>query len=86
MGTSTFFLTVRQTSRPLTVYRKFLWDGHQSLLKVAELNRIHLVWVSGHKGTDGNEIGGQLARQGSSHPLTGQGPGLSITAKVARGV
>jgi hypothetical protein len=27
-----------------------------------------------------------LARQGSSHPLTGQGPGLSITANVARGV
>jgi len=53
---------------------------------VVELNRIHLVWVSGQKGTDGNEIADQLARQGSSRPLIGRGPGLSIIAKVARGV
>jgi len=42
--------------------------------------------MSGHKGTDGNEIADQLARQGSSHPLIGHGPGISITAKVSRGV
>jgi len=42
--------------------------------------------VSGQKVTDGNEIADQLARQGSSHPLTGHGPGLSIIAKVARGL
>jgi hypothetical protein len=33
---------------------------------------------------DGNEIADELARQGSSHPLTG--PALGISAKVARGV
>ena len=35
---------------------------------------------------NGNEIADQLARQGSSHPLTGPGPALGIYAKVARGV
>jgi len=47
---------------------------------------MHLVWVSGQKGTNGNEITDQLARQGSSHPFIGHWPGLSITAEVARGV
>jgi hypothetical protein len=37
-------------------------------------------------GTDVNEIGDQLARQGSSHPLTGPEPALGISAKVAREV
>ena len=37
-------------------------------------------------GTDGNEPADQLAREGSSHPLTGLEPALSISAKVARGV
>jgi hypothetical protein len=37
-------------------------------------------------GIDGNEIADQLARQGSSHPLTGPEPALGISAKVAKGV
>ena len=36
--------------------------------------------------TGGNEIAEELARQGSSHPLTGPKPGLDISAKVAKGV
>jgi hypothetical protein len=35
---------------------------------------------------NGNGIADQLARQGSSHPLTGPGPALGIYEKVARGV
>jgi len=34
-------------------------------------------------GTDGNEMGDELARQGSSHPLMGPVPSLGISAKVA---
>jgi hypothetical protein len=37
-------------------------------------------------GIDGNEMADQLARQGSSHPLIGPEPALSISVKVARRV
>jgi hypothetical protein len=65
---------------------KLVWDCHQSLVKLAEHNRVQLVWVPGHMGIDGNQIADQLARQGSSHPLIGPEPALGISAKVARRV
>jgi hypothetical protein len=65
---------------------KLVWDCHQSLVKLAEHNRIQLVWVPGHMGIDGNEIADQLARQGSSHPLKGPEPAFGTSAKVAREV
>jgi ribonuclease HI len=65
---------------------KLVWDCHQSLVKLAEHNRLQLVWVLGHMRIDRNEIADQLARQGSSHPLTGPEPALGISAKVAKGV
>jgi len=46
-------------------------NGHQSLVKLAEHNRIKLIWVPGHKKIDENEIADQLAREGSSNPFTG---------------
>jgi ribonuclease HI len=55
-------------------------------VKLAEHNRIQLVWVLGHMGIDGNKIADQLARQGSSHPLIGPESALGISAKVASGV
>jgi ribonuclease HI len=65
---------------------KLVWDCHQSLVKLAEHNRIQLVWVPGHMLIDGNKIADQLARQGSSLLLIGPGHALVISAKVARGV
>jgi hypothetical protein len=59
-------------------------DCHESLVKLAVHKRIQLVWVPGHVGIEGNEIADQLARQGSSPPLTGHEPALGISAKVAR--
>jgi hypothetical protein len=50
---------------------KLIWDCHQSPVKLAECNRIQLVWVPGYTGIDGNEIADQLAMQGSSQPLIG---------------
>jgi ribonuclease HI len=55
-------------------------------VKLAEHNRIQLVWVPGLLEINGNERANQLARQGSSHPLIGPEPALGISAKVARGV
>jgi hypothetical protein len=37
-------------------------------------------------GIDGNKTADQLARQGSSHPLTGPEPALGISSKVVTGV
>jgi len=45
--------------------------GHQFLIKLAEYNRIELMWVPGHMEIDENEIVNQLAREGSSNPFTG---------------
>jgi ribonuclease HI len=77
--------TAIKTLDSFQINSKVVWDCHQSLVKVAEHNRIQLVWEPGHIGIDGNEIANQLARQGSSHPLIGPEPALDISAKVARG-
>jgi len=42
---------------------KLVWDCHQSLVKLAECNRIQLVWVPGHMGIDGNEIADQFSHR-----------------------
>jgi len=55
-------------------------------VKVAEYNRIQLVWVPGHTGLDGDERADELVSQGSSHAIIGPEPMLVISAKVARGV
>ena len=59
--------------------------GHQSLVKLAEHNRIKLIWVPGHKKIDENEIADQLAREGSSNPFTGPSPALGISARLPGG-
>jgi hypothetical protein len=55
--------------------------------ETAEHNRIQLVWVPGHIGSDESEIvGGLLAQQGSSHSIAGPEPDIGISAEVASGV
>jgi ribonuclease HI len=41
---------------------KLVWDCHQSLMRLAEHNRVQLIWVPGHMGIDRNEMADQLAR------------------------
>jgi ribonuclease HI len=38
---------------------KLVWDCHQCMVKLAEHNRIQLVWVPGHVGFDGSEMADQ---------------------------
>jgi hypothetical protein len=68
------------------IYFNLVWDCLQSLVKLAEHNRIQMVWVPGHMGINGQEITDKLARQGSSHPLIGPEPVLGVSTKVARGM
>jgi hypothetical protein len=48
--------------------------------------RVQLIWVPGHKGTDGNEIADQLAKLGSEHPFEGPELAWSISVGVAKKV
>jgi len=40
---------------------ELFWACHQSLVRLAEHNRMQLVRVPGHLGIDGNEIADELA-------------------------
>jgi len=64
---------------------KLVWDCHQSMMKLAEHDRIQHVWVPGHLGIDGNETADQLNWQGSSYPLMGPEPAFCTSATVAGG-
>jgi hypothetical protein len=55
-------------------------------MKLAEHNRIELVWVLGNIEIDRNETADQLARQVSAVPLTGPLSSFGISAKVVRGL
>jgi ribonuclease HI len=35
---------------------KLVWDCHQSLMRLAEHNRVKLIWVLGHTEIDGNKM------------------------------
>jgi ribonuclease HI len=65
---------------------KLVWNCHHSLMRLAEHNRVQLIWVPGHMGIDGNEKADQLARQGSSRPFIGPETALGISTKTAREV
>jgi hypothetical protein len=62
---------------------ELVWVCPQSLVKLAEYNRIQLICMLGHLGNYVNEIDDQLARVGSSYLLIGLEPALSISAKFA---
>ena len=62
---------------------ELVWDCHQSLVKLAECNRIQLICMLGHMGNDVNEISDQLDTESSSHLLIGLEPAIGIFAKVS---
>jgi hypothetical protein len=63
---------------------KLVWDCHQSLIQLAEHNRVQLIWVPGHEGTDGNETADQLARTRSENLFKGPEPACGISIGAAK--
>jgi hypothetical protein len=68
--------------RPIT--SKLVLDFQQSLIQLAEHNRVQLMWVPGHEGIDGNETADQLARTGSENPFIGPEPACGISIGAAK--
>jgi hypothetical protein len=63
---------------------KLVWNCRQSLVTLAEHNKVKLVWVPGHEGIKGNESADQLAKRGSLHPFIGPEPVCGISERVAK--
>jgi ribonuclease HI len=53
-------------------------------VKLAENNRVQLLWVLGHRGIEGNETADHLARLGSEYPLTGPESPCGISVGIAK--
>jgi ribonuclease HI len=56
----------------------------QSVMELADHNRVQLIWVPGHKGIEGNEIANQLAKKGSRQPLIGHKTAYSTSERAAK--
>ena len=87
--TSIFSLIVKVAIKVLNNFQinsKLVWECQKSLVKLSEHNMVQLILVPGNTGIDGNETADQLARKGSSYPLTGLEPAFGISTKVVKGV
>jgi hypothetical protein len=56
----------------------------EALSALADLNKVTLIWVPGHRGICGNEQAGKLARQASVTPILGPELALGIPKCMAR--
>lgn len=44
--------------------------------KISETNEVHILWVLGHHGIEGNEEADAMAKKGSNNPFLGPEPML----------
>jgi predicted lipoprotein len=63
---------------------ELIWDCLQSLMTLAEHNRVQLIRVPEHKVTAGKEIGKLLAKRVES-PFTGPKPACSTSGRAVKG-
>ena len=63
---------------------KLVWNCFQLLSGLAERYKVHLFWVPGHEGIEGNEMADSLAKKGASVPFIGPEPVCGISYAGAR--
>lgn len=61
---------------------KITWDCITRLNELGQNNKVTIYWVPGHKNIHGNEMADELARRGSSTPLTGPAPFCGINSST----
>jgi ribonuclease HI len=66
------------------IISKLVWDCHQSLMQLAEHNRVQLIWEPGHLEIDGNDMADQLAKLASESPFIGSEPVCGVSVGVAK--
>jgi hypothetical protein len=74
----------RKTLVKYQINSKLVWDCYQTLMELANHNRVQLVWVPGHEGIAGNETADQLPKTGSEYPFIGPEPACGISMGVAK--
>lgn len=62
-----------------TCQSRLVWECRTLLKQLASRNRVHLYWVPGHRGIDGNEIADLLARRGSDGHFIGPEPFCGVS-------
>lgn len=64
------------------VNSKLAWDCHQSPQKIAEHNRVQMIWVPGYRRIEGNVTADRLAKTGSAHPFIGPELACNILGRL----
>lgn len=67
-----------------TCQSKLVWECITILKQLAMKNQVHLYWVPGHCGIEGNEKADLLARQGASSQYVGPEPFCGISKCVTQ--
>uniref|UniRef100_A0A1B6KRF7 RNase H type-1 domain-containing protein n=1 Tax=Graphocephala atropunctata TaxID=36148 RepID=A0A1B6KRF7_9HEMI len=62
---------------------KLVWECYQALCTLAARNNVHLFWVPGHEGIEGNECADTLAKEGACTPFFGPEPVCGISRSTA---
>lgn len=91
LGTRDKHITIYSDSqaalKALEGYRftsKLVWDCVQTLRDLSSRNIVHLEWIPGHQGFEGNERADLLARKGALSRFNGPEPVVGISPTIVR--
>ena len=62
---------------------RLVWECFNTLSMLSSRNNVHLGWVPGHQGIEGNECADQLAKVGALTPFPGPEPACGISKSTA---